>query len=125
MREESITDNVGLGMSFSFESAHKFASQGALGDSFSADYINTINEALKTNYTTVEEANAAWSNYESSLLASASTLTMSIDNFKDLDEVFKEGLITVEDYNKKLKELSDMLDEDVDEEQYENLTEII
>ena len=123
MNASDITTSSGR--TLDFNAAHNAASEGKLHETWDEAYIESINEALKTNYITVEEANTAWNNYESSLLASASTLAMSINNFDDLDKVFKEGLITVDDYNKKLKELTDMLDEDVDEEQYENLTEII
>lgn len=52
-------------------------------------------------------------------------LSLTANNVRELDELFKAGEITAEDYNKRLEEFRNTLDEDVDTKQYEQLAESI
>ena len=55
----------------------------------------------------------------------SSSIAMTATTGKELDELWQQGLITGEDYNKQLKIIHDTLDEDVDLDQYESLQGII
>lgn len=58
-------------------------------------------------------------------LDSSKLIAQLSDNVQDLDKNFKDGLITADDYNKKFKELSSALDEDVDESTFKNFSDML
>ena len=58
-------------------------------------------------------------------LDSSKLIAQLSDNVQDLDRNFKDGLITADDYNKKFKELSSALDEDVDESTFKNFSNML
>ena len=95
-----ITDS---GRTLDFNIAHNAATSGTLHETWNEAYINSINEALKTSYTTVQEANMAYNEYIDSLNESQQTLASTANSVDDLDKSFDDGLITLEQYNDALK----------------------
>lgn len=117
--KEQIVSSSGSGAQMSFTAAHAQATEGTLSGSFYADYINTVNEALNTNYTSVEEAAAGWNNYVAGLESSSAVLAQTATSQDQLNQYLQQGLITQEQYNQNfagatIKEATD-LDIDVDE----------
>lgn len=71
------------------------------------------------------KAAKAYQELAQSLAEYSSTISKTAETTKELDQLYREGLITLEDYNERFSVLKSTLDEDIDTEQYENLTEII
>lgn len=59
------------------------------------------------------------------LLEYSSAISLTANNVKELDELWDQGLITGDDYNKRFKQIHDTLDEDIDLDQYESLQGIL
>lgn len=72
-----------------------------------------------------QQAAAAYQELTTNLIANSEALSLTVENEKELREMYEAGLISMEHYNERLEEMRNKLDEDVDAEQYENLTEII
>ena len=86
----------------------------------------TWDEDSMTNQ--IESSKAAMEIYDQlygSLIEDSQAMALTANNLEELDALFKDGYLSVEDYNKRAKELKNVLDEDIDVEQYENLTELI
>lgn len=95
-----ITDS---GRTLDFNAAHNAATRGTLHETWDEAYINSVNEALGTSYTTVQEANAAYNEYVGSLSDSQQTLASTADSVNDLDKMFADGLITMEQWSEATK----------------------
>ena len=101
MNETDIMTDSGRTLDFNI--AHNAATSGTLHETWNEAYINSINKALKTSYTTVQEANMAYNEYIDSLNESQQTLASTANSVDDLDKNFNDGLITLEQYNDALK----------------------
>ena len=100
MNEANIVTESGRELDFN--AAHNAAMQGTLHESWNEAYINAVNEALGTTYTTVQEANTAYNEYVDSLNDSQQTLASTADSVNDLDKRLADGLITQEQYNEAI-----------------------
>ena len=105
MSTTSLTANEGSSMEsyMGFDIAHSRATEGKLSKEFELPYIEAVNEALGTSYTTLAEANAAYNEYVSSLGDSQQTLASTADSVNDLDKMFADGLITMEQWSEATK----------------------
>lgn len=83
-------------------------------DLASGDLINKTREAAQ-KYIEISD----------SLLQYSSTMAQTVSTTKELDELWDQGLITGEDYNERLKQIHDTLDEDINTDQYKSLKGII
>ena len=71
------------------------------------------------------EAAQKYLELKGNLLEYSSAISLTANNVRELDELWHQGLITGEDYNKRFKQIHDTLDEDIDLDQYESLQGIL
>lgn len=72
-----------------------------------------------------QQAAQAYMELSDSLIANSEAMSLTADSEAELSQMLAEGLISVEHYNERLQEMRNTLDEDIDVDQYENLTELI
>lgn len=118
----------------SIEDIQRYAKEGSgifdmnflsdMGYDTSAYSLNNPDDLQKLAEMTTEAAQK-YLEMSNAALQLSSALAMTATTGKELDELWQQGLITGEDYNKQLKIIHDTLDEDVDLDQYESLQGII
>ena len=108
MSNTSLTAFEGSAMEsyMNFDTAHAQATEGRLATEFQLPYIEAVNEALGTQYTTLAEANAAYNNYVNSLASSQAVLASTADEIGELDSLFFNGDIGAQDYINQLQVLA-------------------